>query len=66
MQFLTYFELNENMSEGGPTEVVGTLFFQAVAGSMTMAGALATLFIDGSTNAQKHQGGVAIDIDSGV
>lgn len=45
----------------------GTLFTQALSGIITMAGALATVFIPGGADdSQKNQGGTAIDIDIGV
>lgn len=46
----------------------GGVFQKAISGIITMAGSLAAVFIEGVgiTDAQKNQGGTAINIDLGV
>jgi hypothetical protein len=46
----------------------GNVFQQALSGILTMAGALATLFIpfSGISDAQKNQGGTSITTDIGI
>lgn len=55
------------VTEGlGPDDLGGGItFMKAVSGVIAMAGALTTLYIPAST-ASSNQGGVAIDIDTGV
>lgn len=48
----------------GPSD--GQFFFSALAGSITMVGALTALFIDGGGGAGATRGGIAIDIDIGI
>lgn len=45
----------------------GTTFFSALAGVITMVGSLSAVFIPaGDDDAAKNQGGIRIDIDTGI